>query len=67
MGKILKGGIEYTGGGESGSNDYTDLINKPQINGITLVGNKTMSDLGFNNYTMVYDSTNEVITMTRES
>lgn len=67
MGKIVKSGVEYSGSGGSGTNDYTDLINKPQINGMTLVGNKTMGDLGFNNYTMTYDSTNEVVTMTRES
>lgn len=32
-----------TGGG--GSSDYDDLDNKPQINGVTLSGNKTSSDL----------------------
>ena len=29
-----------------GSNDYNDLNNKPQINGVTLTGNKTSADLG---------------------
>ena len=29
-----------------GSNDYNDLDNKPQINGVTLTGNKTSADLG---------------------
>ena len=28
------------------SGDYEDLTNKPQINGVTLVGNKTTEDLG---------------------
>lgn len=28
------------------SNDYDDLINRPQINGVTLTGNKTAEDLG---------------------
>ena len=37
--------IELYGGG-SGTNDYNDLRNKPQINGITLIGNKSLSDLG---------------------
>ena len=34
------------GQGGSGSSDYTDLSNKPSINGTTLTGNKTASDLG---------------------
>lgn len=34
------------GGGGGGTSDYTDLSNKPQINGNTLSGNKTSSDLG---------------------
>lgn len=29
-----------------GTNDYNDLINKPQINGVELTGNKTPEDLG---------------------
>lgn len=28
------------------SNNYNDLTNKPQINGVTLVGDKSLSDLG---------------------
>ena len=36
----LTGGIFY------GTNDYEDLINKPQVNGVTLSGNKTTTDLG---------------------
>ena len=34
------------GGGGGGTSDYTDLTNKPQINGVTLSGNKSTSDLG---------------------
>lgn len=34
--------IELSAGG---TNDYNDLINKPQINGVELVGNKTPEDL----------------------
>lgn len=30
----------------SGTSNYADLSNKPQINGVTLDGNKTSSDLG---------------------
>lgn len=36
------------GGGGGGTSDYTDLTNKPQINGVTLTGNKSTSDLGIN-------------------
>lgn len=36
--------MTLTGGG-GGTDDYADLNNKPQINGATLVGNKTTSDL----------------------
>lgn len=34
------------GGGGGGTSDYTDLSNKPKINGVTLAGNKSLSDLG---------------------
>lgn len=40
---------EYTdahGGGSGGTTNYPDLTNKPQINAVTLTGNKTASDLG---------------------
>ena len=33
-------------GGSGGATDYSDLTNKPSINNVTLVGNKTASDLG---------------------
>jgi hypothetical protein len=36
--------ISATGGG--GTSDYSDLTNKPQINSITLSGNKSLTDLG---------------------
>ena len=36
--------ISATGG--SGTSDYSDLTNKPQINNVTLSGNKSLSDLG---------------------
>lgn len=29
----------------SGTNDYNDLVNKPSINGVELVGDKTTQDL----------------------
>lgn len=34
------------GQGGSGSSDYNDLSNKPQIAGVTLSGNKSLADLG---------------------
>lgn len=37
---------EMETGGTSGTTDYTELKNKPQINGVELLGNKTTSDLG---------------------
>ena len=38
--------IFKTTGGTGGTNDYNELTNKPQINGVTLTGNKTSEDLG---------------------
>lgn len=44
--------------GDSGSaSDYSSLSNKPSINGITLVGNKTSSDLGLNLADIVHINT----------
>ena len=37
--------VEGSGGG-GGTSDYTQLTNKPSINGTILVGNKTLADLG---------------------
>lgn len=34
------------GGGTTGTTNYLDLANKPMINGVELVGNKTTEDLG---------------------
>lgn len=33
------------GGGQQGTTDYNDLTNKPQINSVTLTGNKSLNDL----------------------
>ncbi len=35
-----------SGGGGGGTSDYTQLTNKPQINGVTLAGNKSTADIG---------------------
>ena len=37
-------------GGDSGTSDYTELENKPQINGHTLSGNQSAADLGLGTY-----------------
>lgn len=34
-----------SGGGSGGTTDYTDLTNKPKINGVTLSGDKSAADL----------------------
>lgn len=34
------------GGGTGGTTDYTQLINKPQVNSVELSGNKTLDELG---------------------
>lgn len=49
----LTGGVFY------GTNDYTDLINKPQINGVELSGDKTTEDLGIIMPTKTSDLTND--------
>lgn len=44
-------------GGSGGTTDYTDLTNKPQINSVTLTGNKSLSDLGAADGTLYTDTT----------
>ena len=38
--------IAKNGGGSGGTSDYTELSNKPSINHVTLVGDKSFEDLG---------------------
>lgn len=40
----LKGKLNISG--SSGTKDYEKLKNKPQINGVELIGNKSLEDLG---------------------
>lgn len=40
--------ISATGGGTGGTTNYEELSNKPSINGVTLIGDKTFEDLGLN-------------------
>lgn len=37
---------KFGGGGGGGTSNYNSLSNKPQIGGVTLQGNKSLSDLG---------------------
>lgn len=39
------------GGGGGGTTNYNDLSNKPTINNVTLIGNKSFSDLGLSTAT----------------
>lgn len=55
VGQVLKKtatGTEWANesGGGGGTSDYSDLTNKPSINGVTLSGNKTASDLSLGTY-----------------
>ena len=43
------------GGGGSGTDDYNDLDNLPQINSVELKGNKTLADLGIVEFGDTYD------------
>lgn len=54
MRKVIDLTPENNGGG-GGSNNYVDLDNKPSINNVTLVGNKTLADLGITNSSFVYE------------
>ena len=46
-------------GGSSGTTDYEMLENKPQINGVELVGNKSLSELGIEIPTKTSDLEND--------
>lgn len=52
--------IESDSGGAVQSNDYNDLDNKPSINGVELVGNKTLEELGIENNIAKYLQENPV-------
>lgn len=52
--------IEEGGGGGSGSTDYADLTNKPKINNVELLGNKSPSDLGLASETDLNTLSNNV-------
>lgn len=43
---VAKAYIDKHGGGGGGTDNYNELDNRPQIENITLTGNKSASDLG---------------------
>ena len=49
---FANGYVGSSGGGGGGTSDYSDLTNKPQINSVTLTGNKTASQLGLGTYSL---------------
>ena len=53
--------------GSGGTSDYSQLNNKPSINGVELSGNKTTSELGINIPTKTSDLTNDSGFLTSES
>ena len=50
---------DLTGGVFYGTNDYNELINRPSINSVELVGNKTLEDLGIEIPTATSELTND--------
>ena len=48
--------IRSISGGGGGTTNYNNLSNKPQINSVTLEGNKSLSDLSIQE-TLTFDST----------
>lgn len=54
--------LEESGGG-GGTTDYADIENKPSINGVSLVGNKSLSDLGIENVSSTVTVQNETLNL----
>lgn len=53
------------GGGSGGTKDYEALSNKPSINGVTLSGNKTSSDLNITaSHTLTHLTTDGLVNST---
>ena len=69
-GRKNKKWVEVTGGGGGGSSDYPDLNNKPSINNVELVGNKSLNDLGIQpkgNYALESDIPTKTSNLTNDS
>lgn len=48
-------------GGSGGTSDYTDLTNKPSINNVSLIGNKTSNDLSLPYKRLVVNNSDVII------
>ena len=64
FGNATKGYVRAhsSGGGGGGTSDYSQLTNKPSINGVTLTGNKTSADLNIGSVSVIHyvgDSTRQ--------
>lgn len=46
MSTIYRNGVKYGGSGGGDTSDYTQLTNLPEVNGVTLTGDKSSADLG---------------------
>ena len=57
----LQKNIGTGGTGETGTTDYNDLTNKPSINGVELVGNKTIKELGITEAVNVYLQNKDIV------
>ena len=64
FGNATKGDLKKIsgGGGSGGTSNYNDLSNKPSINGVTLSGNKSSSDLHISASVNFTDVTTEITT-----
>jgi hypothetical protein len=62
FGNATKGDLKKIagGGGGGGTTNYSELSNKPQINGVTLDGNKTSEDLGITGGASILDVTSDI-------
>lgn len=52
--------LTLVGAGAGGTDDYEDLENKPSINNVTLIGNKTSSDLGLASQASITDINSKI-------
>ena len=58
--------INIPTGSESGTTDYNDLENKPQINGVKLLGNQSGNDIGLVNNQQGIDNVGKVMVVNEE-
>lgn len=57
----LQKNIGTGGTGEAGTTNYEDLTNKPSINGVELVGNKSIEELGITEAVNVYLQNKDIV------